>query len=166
MTALAGALVCVAGTPAALGAKTVGNPVLADCNAHGVVTHNFTLQQLRHAQAIMPASYKEYGDCPDAIAAAVAKVKSGKLVVPRGSSGGSFLPTPVIVILVVLILAALTFGALAVRRRRTGAGEPSRPAGGDPPEGTASAPTPSPPDDGDPPQGTPPPAGPPPPPAE
>ncbi len=150
MTALAGALVCAAGTPAALGAKIVGNPVLADCNAHGVITHNFTLQQLRHAQAIMPASFKQYGDCQDAIAAAVAKVRSGKLVAPSGSSGGSFLPTPVIVILVVLILAVLTFGALAVRRRRTGGG--AAPDDGDRP-GAAEPPSS---DDGDPPAGTPP----------
>jgi hypothetical protein len=164
VTALAGALMCVAGTPAALGANAVGNPVLADCNSHGVITHNFTLKELHHAQAIMPASYKEYGDCPDAILTAIDKVRAGKQIAPSSGSGGSFLPTPVIVILVVLILVALTFGALAVRRRRTG--REAAPDGDDRP-GTPSPPVPPPPGDGDPPREPPsPPAPPPPPPAE
>jgi hypothetical protein len=145
LTALAGAVVAVsaAGIPVALGANTVGNPVLADCNSHGVLTHNYTLTQLRHALAVMPASYKEYGNCQDVIQAAISKVKVGKQIVPDSGSGGSFLPTPVIVILVVLILAAVTFGALAVRRRGSGSG--GGPGDGDPPTGTPSPPTPPPP---------------------
>jgi hypothetical protein len=140
VTALAGAViaVCAASTPAALGASTVGNPILQDCNAHGVLTHNYTLKALRHALATMPASYKEYGNCPDAINAAITKVRGGHLIVPAGSSGGSFLPTPVIVIIVVLILAALTFGALALRRRRGGPG--AGPDGGEPPAGAGPPP--------------------------
>jgi hypothetical protein len=148
LTALAGAVITVAAVgwagSSALGANTVGNPVLSDCNANGVLTHNYTLQQLRHALAVMPASYKEYGNCQDVIQAAVLKVKAGKqLVAGSGGSGGSFLPTPVIVILVVLILAAVTFGALAVRRRRSGPG--GGPDDGDPPDGTPPPPTPPPP---------------------
>jgi hypothetical protein len=147
VTALAGAVITlgVAGWAAtgAVAAKPVGNPVLQDCNAHGVITHNFTLGQLRHALAIMPASYKEYGNCQDAITAAIVKVKSGKPIASSSGSGGSFLPTPVIVILVVLILAALTFGALAVRRRNTGPGD--GPDDGDPPAGTPSPPASPPP---------------------
>ena len=143
LTALAGAVITVAAAgwagSSALGANTVGNPVLSDCNANGVLTHNYTLQQLRHALAVMPASYKEYGNCQDVIQAAVLKVKAGKqLVAGSGGSGGSFLPTPVIVILVVLILAAVTFGALAVRRRRSG--PEGGPDDGDPPNGTPSPP--------------------------
>jgi hypothetical protein len=142
VTALAGALLVLGAVgwagPVALGADTVGNPVLADCNSHGVLTHNYTLGQLRHALAVMPASLKEYGNCPDAIQAAIVKVRHGKLVAPRSGSGGSFLPTPVIVILVVLILAALTFGALAMRRRRDGTGE--GPDDDGPPAGTAPPP--------------------------
>jgi hypothetical protein len=145
VAALAGAVIMVsaaaAGTPAALAANTVGNPVLADCNAHGVLSHNYTLAQLRHALAIMPASYKEYGSCQDVITAAIIKVRSGKPIVSGGDSGGSFLPTPVIVIVVVLLLAAVTFGALAVRRRRSGPG--GGPGDGDPP--TATGPPPPPP---------------------
>ena len=140
LTALAGAVitVCAASSPAALGANTVGNPVLQDCNAHGALTRNYTLKELRHAQAIMPATFKEYGNCPDAIAAAITKVKAGHLIVPKSDSGGSFLPTPVIVILVLLILAALTFGALALRRRRDTDG--GGPDDGDPPAGAAPPP--------------------------
>lgn len=136
LTALAGAIIALAaaGTPVALGAQSVGNPVLKDCNANGVITQNFTLAQLRHALAIMPASYKEYGNCLDAIQSAIVRVRGGKPSAPGSGSGGSFLPTPVIVILVVLILAAVTFGALALRRR--GGGPGGGPGGGDPPAGT------------------------------
>ncbi len=147
VTALAGAILALgaAGWTAtvALGANSVGNPVLQDCNANGAITHNFTLQQLRHALAIMPASYKEYGNCPDAINAAIVRVRNGKTSAPGTGSGGSFLPTPVIVILVVLILAAVTFGALAVRRR--GGGPGGGPGAGDPPSGTPPPPSPPPP---------------------
>ena len=146
VTALAGAIMML-GTAGwagsiALAAKPVGNPVLADCNANGVITHNFTLAQLRHALAIMPASDKQYGDCPDAIQAAIIKVKANKPIVSDSGSGGSFLPTPVIIILVVLILAGVTFGALAVRRRNAGHG--GGPDDGDPPVGPPSPPTPPP----------------------
>jgi hypothetical protein len=145
VTALAGAIMTLGAAgwtgTVALGANTVGNPVLADCNAHGVITHNFTLGQLRHALAIMPASYKEYGNCQDAITAAVFKVKHNQPIAASSSSGGSFLPTPVIVILVVLILAAVTFGALAVRRRNAGPGE--GPDDGDPPGGPGAPPAPA-----------------------
>ena len=147
LTALAGAVIAVAaaGTPTALAANSAGNPVLADCNSHGVLTHNYTLGQLRHALAIMPASFKEYGNCQDAINSAITKVKGGHQIVPNGGgSGGSFLPTPVIVILVVLILAAVTFGALAVRRRGDGPGEAGAdPGDGDPPP-AAGPPPPAP----------------------
>jgi hypothetical protein len=139
VAALAGAVIALgtAGTPLALGASTVGNPVLADCNSHGLLTHNYTLGQLRHALAVMPASFKQYGNCQDVITAAIIKVRGGHQIVASSGSGGSFLPTPVIVILVVLILAVLTFGALAVRRRRMapegGPDDSGPPAGGSPP---------------------------------
>ena len=150
LTALAGAVIAVAaaGAPAALAANNLGNPVLADCNSNGALTHNYTLAQMRHALAIMPASYKEYGNCQDAIQAAIIKVKAGKQIAPDSGSGGSFLPTPVIVILVVLILAGVTFGALAVRRSRgggPGGGTGDAPEDGDPPTGTPSPPAPPPP---------------------
>lgn len=142
VTALAGAIIAVGAAgwtgSVALGANTVGNAVLQDCNKNGVITHNFTLSELRHALAVMPASDKVYGDCPDAITAAIFKVKHHQPIAATSGSGGSFLPTPVIVILVVLILAAVTFGALALRRRRAAPGD--RPDDGDPPAGTEPPP--------------------------
>ncbi len=126
---LAWAAVAVAApavAPRALAAA--GNPVISDCQTNGRLTHNYTLPELRHALATLPASVKEYTSCPDVInRAIVAALRTGTYTGGSGnSSGGSFLPTPVIVILVVLILAALTFGALAIRRRRQG-GPPSEP---------------------------------------
>jgi hypothetical protein len=115
-----------------------GNAVLTDCQANGRLTHSYTLKELRHALAIMPASIKQYTNCSDVIFQGIASVTRGK---PTGSQGGggSFLPTPVIIILVVLILVGVTFGALAIRRRRAG------PAGDGPPGGAAPSASASPP---------------------
>jgi hypothetical protein len=137
------ALVCAAlalaiagaGLPTALAAG--GNPIINDCQSTGKLSHSYTLPQLRHALAIMPASVKQYTSCFDVIQNGIVTAKrTGRAggPPPGQSSGGSFLPTPVIVILVVLILIAVTFGALAVRRRR-GAGTPGRPDGPDGPDG-------------------------------
>ena len=124
--------------PAALGAG--GNAIINDCQTTGRLSHSYTLQELRHALAVMPASVKQYTSCYDVISQGVLTVQSGKKTGPTGGSGGSFLPTPVIVILVILILAAVTFGARAIRRRRAGP-DPGGPASGD---------GPGPPADGDP----------------
>jgi hypothetical protein len=114
--ALAGAS---AGAPVALAA--VGNAVINDCESNGQLTHPYTLQELQHALAVMPASIKQYTNCYDVIQEAILK-SHGRTGSAGTSSGSSFLPTPVIVILVVLILAAITFGAIAVRRRATANG--------------------------------------------
>jgi hypothetical protein len=129
--------------PPALGA---GNAVINDCQAHGALTHPYTVDQLRHALAVMPASVKQYTSCSDVVQNALVSARKhhGKLPVSSGSSGSSFLPTPVIIILVVLILAAVTFGALAIRRRRAGlveAEDPSEP--GAPAEDTRTRAMPS-----------------------
>jgi hypothetical protein len=132
--ATAALAVCAWVPPAALGAG--GNAIINDCESNGQLTHTYTLKQLQRAQAVMPASVKEYTNCPDVIQQAIATAKRHHGTVPTGgSSGGSFLPTPVIVILVVLILAAVTFGAIAIRRRRGPADDLSdHPADGDPPD--------------------------------
>jgi hypothetical protein len=104
-----------------------GNAILTDCQAHGQLTQSYTLTELRHALAIMPASVKQYSNCYDVIFQGIATVRGGKATGTKGG-GGSFLPTPVIIVLVVLILAGVTFGALAVRQRRAG------PSSGDTPE--------------------------------
>jgi hypothetical protein len=130
--ALAGA---VSGVPSALAAG--GNVIINDCESNGQLTHSYTLKELQHALAVMPASVKEYTNCPDVIQQAIAAAKRHHGSVPAGgSSGGSFLPTPVIVILVLLILAAVTFGAVAIRRRRAPDADDrsDRPANGNPPD--------------------------------
>jgi hypothetical protein len=124
------AIICAT---AALGATTgvvppalaAGNAVINDCQAHGQLTHPYTVGQLRHALSVMPASVKQYTSCSDVVQNALVSARKhhGQLPVSTGSGGSSFLPTPVIIILVVLILGAVTFGALAIRRRRAGPGE-------------------------------------------
>lgn len=101
-------------------ASGIGAAVLADCNAHDALTKSYTVAELRNALATMPATMKEYTDCPDVISRALnsALANGGKSNGSGSGSGGSFLPTPVIVILVLLVLAAATFGAIAIRRRR------------------------------------------------
>ena len=120
-----------ASTPMAMAAG--GNPIINDCQSTGRLSHSYTLQELRHALAVMPASVKQYTSCYDVITQGILTVRSGKKTGPTSGSGGSFLPTPVIIILVVLILAAVTFGALAVRRRRMEPGDSSPASGQGPP---------------------------------
>ena len=70
----------------------------------------------------MPADVREYTDCYDVIEKQLfAQLGTSSSTGTGGSgssSGGSVLPTWLIVVIVVLALAALTFGALAIRRRR------------------------------------------------
>jgi hypothetical protein len=98
-----------------------GNPIINDCEASGQLTHAYTLSQLRHALAVMPASVKQYTNCYDVIEKALIQARKTGTAGPApsgGGAGGSFLPTPVIVILAVLVVAALGFGGLALARRR------------------------------------------------
>jgi hypothetical protein len=107
----------------------VGNSIINDCQANGRLTQAYTLNQLRHALAVMPASVKQYTDCYDVIQRALIQARKTGTAGPApsaGGSGGSFLPTPVIIILAVLIVAALGFAGLALARRR-------RPPGTGPP---------------------------------
>ena len=138
-------LLAVACTVAALAAVSVttgpavaatGNPVINDCQTHGRLTQSYSLTELRHALAVMPASVKQYTSCADVINQGILAVSHGKTTGPKGG-GGSFLPTPVIIILVVLILVGVTFGAMAIRQRRAGPPSGGPPGGGaEPPAGT------------------------------
>lgn len=117
--ALCCAVAALAGQPAAPPATAAaGNPIIADCQDHGRLTQTYTLRELQHALAVMPASVKQYSNCYDVIQNALIKARHGPA---RGSasgrSGGPFLPVPVIVILALLVAAALAFGALAWRHR-------------------------------------------------
>jgi hypothetical protein len=130
-------------TPPALAA---GNAIINDCQSNGQLTHPYTVSQLRHALSVMPASVKQYTSCFDVVQNALVSARKNHGTTPVSNSKGSssFLPTPVIIILVVLILGALTFGALAIRRRRAGTegdGGPDGPAGPDGPDGPGGAAT-------------------------
>jgi hypothetical protein len=96
---------------------SAANPVIADCNAHGRLTRHYTIAQLQDALRTLPPVVKEYTNCSDVINAALLADLHSNGTGGTGGSGGSFLPTPVIVILVLLALAAVTFGAMAIRRR-------------------------------------------------
>ncbi len=105
-------------------APALGAPsgAITDCNAHGRLTAQYTDAQLRTALSTMPADVKEYTDCYDVIQQQLlsqlgSSHDGGGSIAP---SSGSFLPTPVIVVLVLLALVAASFGAVAVRRHRSG----------------------------------------------
>jgi hypothetical protein len=125
------------GAPALAGAAASGTAAQAitDCNDHGRLTQPYSPQALRQALAQMPADVREYTDCFDVIERQLFKElgqsSSGAAGTGSASSGSSFLPTWLIVVIVVLALAAITFGALALRRRRTPPG-PAGPAGSAP----------------------------------
>jgi hypothetical protein len=139
---------------------------ITDCNDHGTLTAHYSADALRNALATMPADVREYTDCYDVIEkqlfAQLGTSSTGGSSGSGSSSGGSVLPTWLIVVIVVLALAALTFGALAIRRRRLemteGPGSPDAGDGSDSPspsQGGPDAPGQEPPDDpGSPEQGS------------
>src|SRR5262249_19849487 len=100
--------------------------VIADCNAHGQLTQQYTLGQLRQALTNIPPAIQEYTNCYDVIQRQLlaqlgqssGSNKSG------GGGGGSFLPVPVIIVLAVLLLAAAGYAVMAIRRREDGGGPP------------------------------------------
>src|SRR5512135_1154542 len=119
------------GAPALAGAAASGTSAQAitDCNDHGQLTQQYSATVLRQALAQMPADVREYTNCFDVIERLLFKQLGQSKSGPAGattSSGSSFLPTWLIVVIVVLALAAITFGALAIRRRST----PAQPGGG------------------------------------
>jgi hypothetical protein len=122
--------------PMAAGAASGGtaSQAITDCNDHGQLTQHYSAATLRAALAQMPVDVKEYTDCYDVIERQLFKQLGNSA--PTGaastgsSSGSSFLPTWLIIVIVVLALAAITFGALAVRRRSAGPGGPGAPGAG------------------------------------
>ncbi len=133
------------GAPIAAGAVSgAASQAITDCNDHGQLTQHYSANTLRAALAQMPVDVKEYTDCYDVIERQLFK-QVGSTAAPSGtttgsSSGSSFLPTWLIIVIVVLALAAVTFGALAVRRRSAGPGGPGDPGPGGP--GAPGAPGP------------------------
>jgi hypothetical protein len=136
------ALACVlyAGVSALASAASGGSASQAinDCNDHLKLTQSYSSQVLRQALAQMPADVREYTDCFDVIERQLfkqlGKPAAGAAGTATPSSGGSFLPTWLIVVIVLLALAAITFGALALRRRGTPPGPdgPDGPGAGGP----------------------------------
>ena len=137
------ALVCALSlaVPMVAGAATSGTPsqAISDCNAHDRLTAYYSPSVLRAALAQMPSDVKEYTDCYDVIEQQLFKQLgqsgSGSVSAPSSSSS-SFLPTWLIIVIVVLALAAITFGAIAFRRRSGGPGGPGSggPGAGGPPD--------------------------------
>jgi hypothetical protein len=104
-------------------ANAAQTKVVADCNAHGRLTRQYSVAQLRNALGTMPADVKEYTDCYDVITRALLAQIGGSHQDGGGSaksSGGSFLPTPLIIVLVLLVLGAAAFSAVSLRRRGGG----------------------------------------------
>jgi hypothetical protein len=97
------------------------NPT-ADCNANSRLTQHYTPTQLREALATMPADTKEYTNCYDVIQRALLSELGQLKGSGSGSSGSSFLPTPVLVLLIVVVLGGAALATVALRRRTAGGG--------------------------------------------
>jgi hypothetical protein len=110
---LAVGLLAAAPAPAAL------SGAVADCNAHTRLTQTYTAAELRTALNTMPADVKEYTDCYDVIQRALLADIGGIKADASGSGdgGSSFLPTPLLIMLGVLVVGAGVFAVIAYRRR-------------------------------------------------
>lgn len=148
------ALVCALclGLPALAGAASNDTPSAAttDCNDHGKLTAQYSAATLQQALEQMPVDVREYTDCYDVIErqllAEQGKASPGSASTAPASSSGSFLPTWLIVVIVLLALAAVTFGALAIRRRNEAPAGPSGSSGSGgapPPPGAGGSEPPS-----------------------
>ena len=138
------ALVCalVLGAPAVAGAASgdTAPAAISDCNAHGQLTAHYASDTLRTALAQMPVDVREYTDCYDVIErqlfAQLGQAKPGAVTgTPAASSSGSGLPAWLLVVIVLLALGGVTFGALAIRRRSAVAEGPDAGAPGGGPAG-------------------------------
>ena len=122
MRRLAVALLVVLALGAAAAAPAwagpTGQDVLADCNSHGTLTGHYSTADLQAALAAMPAQTKEYTDCYDLVQRTLL-AELGQLHGSGGSgSGGSLLPTWLIVVVALLVVGGAGFGAVALRRRQ------------------------------------------------
>jgi hypothetical protein len=142
LLAIAALALVLAAVGEAQAASSAPNPI-ADCNATGTLTHQYSAAELQRALRTMPADVKEYTNCYDVIQRALLTKVGGRHAggsTGSGDSGSSFLPTWVIVVLVLLALAALAFGAMALRGRGGGGGPGDR--GGPTPAGGGAPPVP------------------------
>jgi hypothetical protein len=115
-----------AATAATGEAVAASSPAITDCNSHGALTQHYSVAQLHTALATMPADVQEYTDCVNVIQhqllAQVSGTHAADVKSPT-SGGGSFLPTPVIVILAVLVLGGGALAGVAIQRRSGGSGD-------------------------------------------
>lgn len=111
------------------GAALAEAPATADCKAHGKLTQQYTVAELKDALATMPQTDIEYTNCYQVIQDQLNHQLGGTHVSGSGtqSSSGSFLSAPVLIVLIVIVLAGGGF-ALAARKRGAGGGD-----GGPPP---------------------------------
>lgn len=113
MAVLATALLAAAPASASLSAA------VADCNTNTRLTQTYTAGELRSALNTMPADIKEYTDCYDviqrALLADIGGIKAGDA--GNGGGGSSFLPTPLLIVLGVLVVGAGAFLVIARRQR-------------------------------------------------
>lgn len=116
----AAVVLCLAGASAPAQGAT-SSPVVADCVSHGRLTHQYSVSELHTALTVIPVDTQEYTNCyaviQHALLAQVSASHPGTGSTSQGSSGGSFLPLPVIVVLAVLVASAAGFGVYAVARR-------------------------------------------------
>jgi hypothetical protein len=119
IAAIAATAMLAGGLLAAAPASAKLTQAVQDCNAHGQLTQAYSEGQLRSALNTMPSDVKEYTDCYDviqrALLADIGKIKSGGG--GGGGGGSSFLPTPLLIVLGVLVVAAGVFAVIARRQR-------------------------------------------------
>jgi hypothetical protein len=111
------------GVLAASATAASGSAAIIDCNAHGKLTHHYSVAELRAALAHMPVDVAEYTDCMDVIRnQMLAELKTNSSADGNSkSSGGGFFSTGVIIVLVIVVLGGVGFVAVAARRRAPGA---------------------------------------------
>jgi len=100
---------------------------VADCSSHGILTHHYSVTQLRSALTAMPADVQEYTDCYNVIHnQLLAEIPGGHHSAGGSSSsgGGSSFPTALLAGLIVLVVIGAGAGAYAMTRR---SGPPSAP---------------------------------------
>ena len=114
-------VLCLAGVSVPATAGAASSPVVADCTTHGHLTQHYTASELHAALTGLPTDVQEYTNCYALIQHALLAQVSGSRPATgdtsQGSSGGSFLPLPVIVVLAVLVASAAGFGVYSLRRR-------------------------------------------------
>jgi hypothetical protein len=116
---IAATAAAAAGLLAAAPASARLTKAVADCNSHAQLTQSYTEGELRQALNTMPSDVKEYTNCYDVIQrqllADIGKIKARDS--GGGGGGSSFLPTPLLVVLGVLVLTAGGFAVIARRQR-------------------------------------------------